>query len=405
MPLVREGGPAPSHPLYTPSSQLHYRPINPNNIKTSPHQQPIPAELQQRLSNDHRKAEKKHNVDSDNVQPDVEQIIKNTMGNNGRNDITERINPVVEASSLRMAQVAGPRAHEMRASRRASEGARLPSDTYPYCSSPPSSPFNSSRDSSSVYTSGESLQNSYKSQMPFLKSGLPCHIQQANQAQPVNNKILVQYSGNENVPVQYTSRFNFDDRRESNASLTSSAAESKDSLSSYESISTLTGHDTDDSVFLSRMRKSLEQKEEFLRRPSQPTGWANPEEHNIIQQKEFYARPQKLHRPVWPPTAPSDQMPLRSKENVPDESSKPLNSHSVDSVNSNLVSANDSSEMCTGATKNDLTTSNSKQKQDKAYISTLSKIHENSTSNDSNGTLTNGSPGSPSLETMLQDKR
>lgn len=345
-------------------------------------------------------------MDSDNVQiVDVEQRLKNTMGNNGRNDITERINPAVEASNLRMAQVAGPRAHEIRASRRASEGARLPTDTYPYCASPPSSPFNSSRDSSSVYTSGESLQNSYKNQIPFLKSGLPSHIQQANQAQPVNNKILVQYSGNENVPVQYTSRFNFDDRRESNASLTSSAAESKDSLSSYESISTLTGHDTDDSVFLSRMRKSLEQKEEFLRRPSQPTGWANPEEHNIIQQKEFYARPQKLHKPVWPPTAPSDQMPLRSKENVPDDAPKPLNNHSVESVNSNLVSANDSSEVCTGATKIDSSTSNSKQKQDKAFISTLSKIHENSTSNDSNGTLTNGSPGSPSLETMLQDKR
>lgn len=83
-------------------------------------------------------------------------------------------------------------------------------------------------------------------------------------------------------------------RRESASSLTSSLADgSKDSLSSFDSASTLTGQETDDSL-MTRFRKSFQQKEEFLRRPSAST------EATLIQ-REFYGRPKKLDKPIWPP--------------------------------------------------------------------------------------------------------
>lgn len=51
----------------------------------------------------------------------------------------------------------------------------------------------------------------------------------------------------------------------------------------------------DDSIIMSRIKKSLEQKEEFLRRPVPSQSSQNPA-------KEFYSRPQKLTPPVWPPS-------------------------------------------------------------------------------------------------------
>lgn len=56
----------------------------------------------------------------------------------------------------------------------------------------------------------------------------------------------------------------------------------------------------DDSIIMSRIKKSLEQREEFLRGPVPPV-----QQHHQHQQsaKEFYSRPQKLLPPVWPPTA------------------------------------------------------------------------------------------------------
>ncbi|XP_044576350.1 uncharacterized protein LOC123259705 isoform X8 [Cotesia glomerata] len=85
---------------------------------------------------------------------------------------------------------------------------------------------------------------------------------------------------------------------------------SKDSSisSSYDSTSTLTGNECSDDSIMTRLRKSFEQKEEFLRRPSHPIGWLLPDETARINsqgqgviQREFYARPQKLQRQVWPP--------------------------------------------------------------------------------------------------------
>ncbi|XP_026815704.1 rho GTPase-activating protein 21-B isoform X8 [Rhopalosiphum maidis] len=59
-----------------------------------------------------------------------------------------------------------------------------------------------------------------------------------------------------------------------------------------------------DPVIMSRIKKSLEQKEEFLRRPVV--------QHQQQQQqqptKEFYAKPQKLLPPMWPPSLSSSSI-------------------------------------------------------------------------------------------------
>lgn len=98
-----------------------------------------------------------------------------------------------------------------------------------------------------------------------------------------------------------SSRLSMESRRDS------SPAASKDSMSPYDSNSTLTGNEcSDDSVIMNRLRKSFEQKAEFLRRPSHPISWSvEPLLPNFNQaaviQREFYARPQKLQRQIWPP--------------------------------------------------------------------------------------------------------
>lgn len=97
-----------------------------------------------------------------------------------------------------------------------------------------------------------------------------------------------------------------DDRRESTSSLTSSYADgSKDSLSSFDTNSTLTGQETDDSAILSRYRRSFQQKEEFLKMPP------NAYEPNL-KQREFYGRPKKLEKAQWPPNEPKQESPSRT---------------------------------------------------------------------------------------------
>ncbi|XP_041977780.1 uncharacterized protein LOC121732070 isoform X4 [Aricia agestis] len=163
-----------------------------------------------------------------------------------------------------------------------------------------------------------------------------------------------------------------DGRRESDTSLPSSAAESKDSLGSFDSNSTLTGRELDDSIILSRIRKSLEQKEAFLRRPSQPTGWLTPDAPQPIKQKEFYARPQKLQKPAWPPP-PSSPPPTQTQEKK-DECAT--------SVDSGTYSAYGEVNGNTDKSK----------KQDKSqFVATLSKIQETTPIQSTNvGTISNG---------------
>lgn len=144
-------------------------------------------------------------------------------------------------------------------------------------------------------------------------------------------------------PCEPRSRFGIDPRRDS------SSIHANDHPSSYESNSTLVGNEgnesrnengrngnlsghrtnngttsstsassnigntnIDDSIIMTRLRKSFEQKEEFLRRPSQPIGWFLPDERSespvrnnnngTVIPREFYARPQKFQKQVWPPT-------------------------------------------------------------------------------------------------------
>ncbi|XP_056639687.1 rho GTPase-activating protein 21-A isoform X4 [Diorhabda sublineata] len=109
-------------------------------------------------------------------------------------------------------------------------------------------------------------------------------------------------------------------RRESTSSLSSSIPEStKDSLISFDSNSTLTGHETDDSAIMNRFRKSVQQKEEFLKTP------VNVTDQSIVR-KEFYSRPKKLERQVWPPneresknSKPSHQNFIRVKNDIENE--------------------------------------------------------------------------------------
>ncbi|KAL1138024.1 hypothetical protein AAG570_009719 [Ranatra chinensis] len=67
----------------------------------------------------------------------------------------------------------------------------------------------------------------------------------------------------------------------------------------------------DDSIIISRIRKSCEQKEEFLKRPPGPMWSANNGQSDAsttgVIQREFYARPQRLQPPVWPPAIPASQ--------------------------------------------------------------------------------------------------
>ncbi|XP_028130102.1 rho GTPase-activating protein 21 isoform X9 [Diabrotica virgifera virgifera] len=112
-------------------------------------------------------------------------------------------------------------------------------------------------------------------------------------------------------------------RRESTSSLSSSITDgSKDSVTSYGSNLTLTGHETDDSAIMDRFRKSVQQKEEFLRTPV-----------NVVDQsdvrKEFYSRPKKMEKQVWPPnerdkpsernSKPSHQNFMRVKNDIDNE--------------------------------------------------------------------------------------
>ncbi|XP_074102831.1 rho GTPase activating protein at 19D isoform X10 [Cotesia typhae] len=105
---------------------------------------------------------------------------------------------------------------------------------------------------------------------------------------------------------------------------------SKDSSisSSYESTSTLTGNECSDDSIMTRLRKSFEQKEEFLRRPSHPIGWLLPDETARINQsqgviqREFYARPQKLQRQVWPPN--EQQSPQNQQQQSGEPTHQPL---------------------------------------------------------------------------------
>lgn len=108
----------------------------------------------------------------------------------------------------------------------------------------------------------------------------------------------------------------------------------------------------DDSIIMCRIKESLKQKEEFLRRPLPGQFPAPPVQPHPA--KEFYSRPQKLMPPVWPPPAP------------PPSSVSPQQQQPTPSEQSCSVAVDPSPEPSS-------TTSKPKGKQ---FVNTLSKIHE-----------------------------
>ncbi|XP_076251916.1 rho GTPase activating protein at 19D isoform X8 [Rhynchophorus ferrugineus] len=101
-------------------------------------------------------------------------------------------------------------------------------------------------------------------------------------------------------------------RRES---ISSMADSSKDSITSCDSNSTLTGKEIDDSVRISRVRQSVRQKEEFLRTP-------------VL--RAFHGRPKKLEKTMWPPNDYPVQAPGRNIN-------KPIH-HNVNRIRNDLDS-------------------------------------------------------------------
>lgn len=144
------------------------------------------------------------------------------------------------------------------------------------------------------------------------------------QQQQQQQQIMPMYKQKENIP-----QINL-----INPEMSSSSASS--SVHSFDSRSTLTNSDINDSV-MSRLLKSVEQKEEFLRRPSQPYMVKMPfqaisEQQQFmmdnLQQREFYARPNRLQNSIWPPHDASEM----------GNSLKPLLQHTSVSQPSSLTS-------------------------------------------------------------------
>ncbi|XP_059613796.1 rho GTPase-activating protein 21 isoform X2 [Phlebotomus argentipes] len=101
-------------------------------------------------------------------------------------------------------------------------------------------------------------------------------------------------------------------RRESQLSTVSSTT-----VSSYDSqlsnSTTSTIKELTDNAIMMRLKKTFEQKEEFLRRPNQQPlfPWVSPPpslevsvpkaSEMSVKQREFYARPKKMQKQIWPP--------------------------------------------------------------------------------------------------------
>lgn len=202
---------------------------------------------------------------------------------------------------------------------------------------------------------------------------------------------------------------------------------SKDSYSSLDSGSTLTGNNsecTNDSMIISRIRKSFEQKEEFLRRPSHPIGWFMKEEggHLVpvdgrqqckmgIIPREFYARPQKLQKQMWPPgeSQRSSNSPVRLIEEW-SRAQKQAGTQYLGKIKEPDVHFGTRLPVVTvnngigNNTQNHCAVANGGSKA--AFVSTLSRIHENVAQQQSaeskNGT--SSLPSSPGLDKKPAEK-
>lgn len=161
------------------------------------------------------------------------------------------------------------------------------------------------------------------------------------------------------------------------------------------------GHEIDDTM-MTRFRKTLEKKEEFLKRPVQPVNWKPPDDKLPIQ-REFYGRPQKLQK-EWPPNDPclngqdSPKKPTHQnfqrvkididierdylQQNGKDQSSK---NQQTQFVVGGLVSNSPLQR-----------NSNLRQSKDKAsFVTKLSRIHETNNTENNDHLYLNGSNSLP----------
>lgn len=176
---------------------------------------------------------------------------------------------------------------------------------------------------------------------------------------------------------------------------------------------------------MTRFRKTIEKKEEFLKRPNQPINFKPPDDFKIsatpVIQREFYGRPQKLQK-EWPPM--NDPHNINGQQ---DPLKKPLHTNfqrvkiDIDSERDYIVPngkeenksevksryidpANAATQFQVGGLVSNVSplqrNSNIRQSKDKtSFISTLSRIHE-STNPDTllEPKYTNGTSSLPSSE-------
>ncbi|XP_059469966.1 rho GTPase-activating protein 23 isoform X8 [Neocloeon triangulifer] len=160
------------------------------------------------------------------------------------------------------------------------------------------------------------------------------------------------------VAAAASRRLTEDRRRESSASLPSDSPR----------LSVSSDVEADASV-ITRIKKSFEQKEEFLKRPNQPICLPNAP-------KEFYAVPNKFQKPQWPPNQPEDSL----SDDTP--TSPPLSATATARAQfmyggpvtsfASTTPANTSSPMKQSASP-------------RAFVTTLSKITENLASSSLSG--------------------
>ena len=99
-----------------------------------------------------------------------------------------------------------------------------------------------------------------------------------------------------------------------------------------------------------RIRRSCEQKEEFLRRPNQPLQWAPMQSQSGLVgfPKEFYAQPQKFQKVPWPPenripTISSSTPPMSASTVVSDDMTVTMRNHHPNTSSSNHSHPNSNS--------------------------------------------------------------
>ncbi|XP_071445903.1 rho GTPase-activating protein 21 [Hetaerina americana] len=158
--------------------------------------------------------------------------------------------------------------------------------------------------------------------------------------------------------------------------------------------------DDDDSAVtdsvMRRIRKSFEQKEEFLRRPTQPI-WL-PQTTAPIP-REFYAHPQKFQRPPWPPSQ-------QNGGDLGDSPGSPSKPTSPSVIPRKGGTAGIEGQDCVQVQQQLASGGSARQRHSgKAFVTTLSRITENLPSAGALGSATPPQSPPPSLQLVSRRAR